>query len=162
MDIVSLLTLVGILAAIVSSATDWAKNLLAASSFDDSWSQEAHAALVQAFALIVGALVAFIAQLDVVHVILPASTLPLEACYILSGFALALPADVLKTVLQWVKAARDAKERQSTSSSSTSTSVKIDAQTETVTTPEGLADPSTSAYTAPGYVPSNINSRPHR
>ncbi len=120
MDITLLLTQVGILAAIVSAAVEWIKHVLDTVSWDDRLSDDQRAMLVQLFAFLVGAFVALMAQFDVVHVLLPSSTLPVVACYVLSGIALALPADALKTVLQWAKAARDGKQAQADATTPTS------------------------------------------
>lgn len=110
MGIVELLTLVGVLASIVSAATEWFKSVLDAAKWDDALSEEVHRALVQLFAMFAGVCVAWIAQLDVVHALAPNANLTPEAAWIISGVAMALPADGLKSILQWVKAIRDAKE----------------------------------------------------
>lgn len=111
-DLVALLTYVGVLAGIVSAGVEWLKALFANSTWDDKWSEEVHVYIVRSFAVLLGIVVAIVAQFDVIHVFAPASAVNLNVCYVLSGILLVLPADALKTSLQWLKAIRDAKEGQ--------------------------------------------------
>ena len=111
-DVVALLTFVGVLAGIVSASVEWLKALLANATWDDAWSEDIHVWLVRTFAVLMGMVVAVVAQFDVIHVFAPTSAVNVNVCYVLSGLLLVLPADGLKTALQWLKAIRDAKEGQ--------------------------------------------------
>ena len=111
-DLVALLVYVGVLGSVVSGSVEWLKALLANATWDDAWSEDIHVWLVRTFAVLMGMVVAVVAQFDVIHVFAPTSAVNVNVCYVLSGLLLVLPADGLKTALQWLKAIRDAKEGQ--------------------------------------------------
>lgn len=105
MDFTSAITLIGLLSSLVAGVTEAFKAFL--DSTGVKLGDEPRILLIRGFALLMGVAAAFYADFDLVAVLAPSLTIPHAAAMVLSGLALALPADFLKALLQFAKASRD-------------------------------------------------------
>lgn len=128
MDIATLLALGASLASAASAATEWFKSWLTRLAPD--MADDTRVLVVQAFALMACIAAALAADFDLLHALFPSVSVPRTLAVVLSGIALALPADGIKVLLQLLKAGRDTLD---TPRGTSGTSVKLEAQTVTTT-----------------------------